>query len=102
MCRHLAYLGPPATLRSVIIDPPYGLYRQAWAPRMQRPGAINADGFGVGWYAASDATSSRSRGTHTAAGRIRKIPAPSAYAARARWSVRKMPRIGGGGSMGKS
>jgi gamma-glutamyl hercynylcysteine S-oxide hydrolase len=50
MCRHLAYLGPPVTLRSVLIDPPYGLYKQAWAPRFQRPGAINADGFGVGWY----------------------------------------------------
>jgi glutamine amidotransferase len=50
MCRHLAYLGPEATLRSVIIDPPHGLYRQAWAPRYQRCGAINADGFGVGWY----------------------------------------------------
>jgi glutamine amidotransferase len=50
MCRHLAYLGPPVTLRSVIIDPPHGLYRQAWAPRYQRPGAVNADGFGVGWY----------------------------------------------------
>jgi gamma-glutamyl hercynylcysteine S-oxide hydrolase len=54
MCRHLAYLGPPATLRSVIIDPPHGLYRQAWAPRWQGPGAINADGFGVGWYPAGD------------------------------------------------
>jgi predicted glutamine amidotransferase len=51
MCRHLAYLGPPATLRSLIIDPPYGLYRQAWAPRRQRYGTVNADGFGVGWYA---------------------------------------------------
>jgi glutamine amidotransferase len=51
MCRHLAYLGPPATLRSMIIDPPYGLYRQAWAPRRQRYGTVNADGFGVGWYA---------------------------------------------------
>jgi len=50
MCRHLAYLGPPVTLRSVIIDPPCGLYRQAWAPRYLRPGAVNADGFGVGWY----------------------------------------------------
>jgi gamma-glutamyl hercynylcysteine S-oxide hydrolase len=50
MCRHLAYLGPPVTLRSVLIDPPYGLYKQAWAPRFQRPGAVNADGFGVGWY----------------------------------------------------
>jgi glutamine amidotransferase len=54
MCRHLAYLGPPATLRSVIIDPPHGLYRQAWAPRFQQPEAINADGFGVGWYPADD------------------------------------------------
>jgi gamma-glutamyl hercynylcysteine S-oxide hydrolase len=50
MCRHLAYLGPPVTLRSVLIDPPYGLYKQAWAPRFQRPGAVNADGFGMGWY----------------------------------------------------
>ena len=38
MCRHLAYLGPPATLRSVLIDPPHGLYRQAWAPRRKRHG----------------------------------------------------------------
>jgi glutamine amidotransferase len=50
MCRHLAYLGAPVTLRSVLVDPPYGLYKQAWAPRFQRPGAVNADGFGVGWY----------------------------------------------------
>ena len=54
MCRHLAYLGPAATLRSVIIDPPHGLYQQAWSPRYQRRGAINADGFGVGWYPADD------------------------------------------------
>ena len=61
MCRHLAYLGPPATLRSVIIDPPYGLYRQAWAPRRQRYGTVNADGFGVGWYAAGDPVPARYR-----------------------------------------
>jgi gamma-glutamyl hercynylcysteine S-oxide hydrolase len=54
MCRHLAYLGPSATLRSVIIDPPHGLYKQAWAPRWQRHGTVNADGFGVGWYASGD------------------------------------------------
>src|SRR5580704_16383513 len=52
MCRHLAYLGMRATLRTLLIDPPHGLYRQAWAPRFQRQGAINADGFGVGWYPA--------------------------------------------------
>jgi gamma-glutamyl hercynylcysteine S-oxide hydrolase len=54
MCRHLAYLGPSVTLRSVIIDPPHSLYKQAWAPRFQRPGAVNADGFGVGWYSPGD------------------------------------------------
>ena len=51
MCRHLAYLGPPASLRSLLIDPPHSLYRQAWAPRRQRHGTVNADGFGIGWYA---------------------------------------------------
>ena len=61
MCRHLAYLGPPVTLRSVVIDPPYGLYRQAWAPRMQRHGTMNADGFGVGWYAPGDPDPARYR-----------------------------------------
>ena len=61
MCRHLAYLGPPATLRSVIADPPYGLARQAWAPRRQRYGTVNADGFGVGWYAAGDPIPARYR-----------------------------------------
>jgi gamma-glutamyl hercynylcysteine S-oxide hydrolase len=61
MCRHLAYLGPPATLRSVIIDPPHGLYRQAWAPRFQRHGTVNADGFGVGWFAPGEADPARYR-----------------------------------------
>ncbi len=52
MCRHLAYLGMPVTLRTLLIDPPHGLYRQAWAPRRQRYGTVNADGLlGVGWYA---------------------------------------------------
>ncbi len=61
MCRHLAYLGPPRTLREVLIDPPYGLYRQSWAPRRQLHGTVNADGFGVGWYAAGDPEPARYR-----------------------------------------
>jgi gamma-glutamyl hercynylcysteine S-oxide hydrolase len=61
MCRHLAYLGPPATLRSVVIDPPHGLYTQAWAPRLQQHGTVNADGFGVGWYAAGEPGPARYR-----------------------------------------
>lgn len=61
MCRHIAYLGTPVTLRSVLIDPPSGLYRQAWAPRLQRHGTVNADGFGVGWYADGDPVPARYR-----------------------------------------
>jgi gamma-glutamyl hercynylcysteine S-oxide hydrolase len=62
MCRHLAYLGPPVTLRAAIIDPPLGLYRQAWAPRMMRgSGTMNIDGFGAGWYADGDPVPARYR-----------------------------------------
>src|SRR5215831_19245569 len=61
MCRHLAYVGPETSLRELLIDPPYGLYRQSWAPRMQRHGTVNADGFGVGWYAQSDPVPARYR-----------------------------------------
>jgi glutamine amidotransferase len=61
MCRHLAYLGPPATLRAVITAPPHGLYAQSWAPRFQRHGTVNADGFGVGWYAPGDPRPARYR-----------------------------------------
>ena len=61
MCRHLAYLGEEATLRSLLMDPPYSLQAQAWAPRRQRHGVINADGFGVGWYADGDLVPARYR-----------------------------------------
>ena len=50
MCRFVAYLGPPMTLQALLYDPPHSLVRQSWAPRYQREGAVNADGFGVGWY----------------------------------------------------
>ena len=50
-----------ASLRSLLIDPPHSLYRQAWAPRLQRHGTVNADGFGVGWYADGDPVPARYR-----------------------------------------
>jgi glutamine amidotransferase len=50
VCRHLAYLGVPRTLESLVVDPPHALYEQSWAPRRQRHGTVNVDGFGVGWY----------------------------------------------------
>lgn len=51
MCRHLAYLGPPACLAEFVFDRPHSLARQGWAPvDMRGGGTINADGFGAGWY----------------------------------------------------
>jgi glutamine amidotransferase len=50
MCRHLVYLGSPVTLEELILSPEYSLLTQAYAPRYQSHGAVNADGFGVGWY----------------------------------------------------
>lgn len=61
MCRHMAYVGPPRSLKELILDPPHGLYVQSWAPRRQRHGTVNADGFGVGWYAADDPSPARYR-----------------------------------------
>ena len=55
MCRHTAWLGGQRSLQEVLVDPPYGLVRQSWAPRRQRHGTVNADGFGIGWYAAGAA-----------------------------------------------
>lgn len=51
MCRHLAYLGPPVTPASLVLEPSHSLFEQSWAPRdMRGGGALNADGFGLGWY----------------------------------------------------
>ena len=61
MCRHLAYLGPSRTLGELLIDPEHGLFRQSWAPRWQRNGTVNADGFGVGWYSVGDLVPARYR-----------------------------------------
>src|SRR5262245_15031574 len=52
MCRHFAYLGPAVSLAEVVLDPPHSLYRQSWAPcDMRQGGTVNADGFGLAWYA---------------------------------------------------
>lgn len=52
MCRHLAYVGEPVRLADLLLTPPHSLLRQSWAPRdMRRGGTVNADGYGIGWYA---------------------------------------------------
>ena len=62
MCRHTAWLGGSRTLQSLLVDPPHGLVRQSWAPRRQRHGTVNADGFGVGWYDEGGAVARYRRG----------------------------------------
>jgi glutamine amidotransferase len=52
VCRHLGYLGPAVPVAGLVLDPPHSLLRQSWAPAdMRAGGTINADGFGVGWFA---------------------------------------------------
>ncbi|MEV6953628.1 ergothioneine biosynthesis protein EgtC [Streptomyces sp. NPDC051183] len=61
MCRHLAYLGPVVPLGRLLSDPEHSLVRQSWEPRRQRYGTVNADGFGIGWYAEGDPVPARYR-----------------------------------------
>jgi glutamine amidotransferase len=50
MCRHLAWLGRPVSVGSLVLAPPSGLLVQSYAPRRQKHGLMNADGWGVGFF----------------------------------------------------
>ncbi|OBH88239.1 ergothioneine biosynthesis protein EgtC [Mycobacterium sp. E2733] len=50
MCRHLGWLGADVTISSLVLDPPRGLRVQSYAPRRQKHGLLNADGWGVGFF----------------------------------------------------
>jgi glutamine amidotransferase len=60
VCRHLAWLGAPRSVASLVLDPPCGLLHQSYAPRRQKRGVVNADGWGVG-FVDGDATVRRWR-----------------------------------------
>jgi glutamine amidotransferase len=62
VCRHLAYVGEPMLLGTLLTDPAFSLVRQSWAPRRQQHGVVNADGFGIGWYVDGLAEPARHRG----------------------------------------
>ena len=55
MCRHLAYVGPPIVLASLLTDADHSLVRQAQAAKHQKSGTENPDGYGVGWWKTSTA-----------------------------------------------
>ena len=50
MCRHIGWLGADVTVSSLVLDPPCGLRVQSYAPRRQKHGLLNADGWGVGFF----------------------------------------------------
>ena len=50
MCRHLGWLGESVSVASLVLDPPSGLRVQSYAPRRQKHGLLNADGWGVGFF----------------------------------------------------
>jgi len=50
MCRHLGWLGDRRSIASLVLEPPSGLLVQSYAPRRQKHGLMNADGWGVGFF----------------------------------------------------
>jgi glutamine amidotransferase len=50
MCRHLGWLGADVSISSLVLNPPFGLSVQSYAPRRQKHGLLNADGWGVGFF----------------------------------------------------
>jgi gamma-glutamyl hercynylcysteine S-oxide hydrolase len=61
VCRHLAWLGAPRSLSDLLLEPAHGLLVQSYAPRRQAHGVLNADGWGVGFFAAGRAEPARWR-----------------------------------------
>jgi predicted glutamine amidotransferase len=51
VCRLVAYLGAPISTRQLVFGGAHPLYEQSWTPRELLSGSINADGYGVAWYA---------------------------------------------------
>ena len=46
MCRHLAWVGDPVTLASVMLEAPFSLLRQSYSPRHQDLSSAANRGFG--------------------------------------------------------
>jgi gamma-glutamyl hercynylcysteine S-oxide hydrolase len=51
VCRMLAYLGAPTSPSDLVFGGDHSLYEQSWAPAELISGSVNADGYGIAWYA---------------------------------------------------
>lgn len=61
VCRHLAWLGASRTVADIVLAGKHGLLEQSYRPRRQLHGTVNADGWGVGFYAPGRAEPARWR-----------------------------------------
>ncbi|KWX22694.1 ergothioneine biosynthesis protein EgtC [Mycolicibacterium wolinskyi] len=61
MCRHLGWLGEPRSVASLVLEPPQALLVQSYAPRRQKHGLMNADGWGAGFFSPDLPTPARWR-----------------------------------------
>jgi glutamine amidotransferase len=64
MCRHLAHVGAPVALRTLLLDAPHALVRQAEAPREMVVAVDNPDGWGVAWWTSPRLAPLQYRSTH--------------------------------------
>jgi glutamine amidotransferase len=96
MCRHLAYLGPPIALGSLLFDAPHSLCEQGARPWHQAPGRVNKDGWGVGWFDTDGHIDDRYYRTTTSMWDDRKFPyrdvESGAFVAAARLGGHRSPR----------
>ena len=51
MCRLVAYVGTPTPVAPLVYGGTHSLFRQSWEPKELLSGSVNADGYGVVWYA---------------------------------------------------
>lgn len=51
MCRLVLYVGEPVSPALLVFGGGHSLYEQSWRPREMLHGSVNADGWGVAWYA---------------------------------------------------
>jgi len=63
MCRLAAYVGPPVSLEKFLLQPEHSLVKQSWSPKEMREATMNADGFGIAWFA-DDGAAAVYKSTH--------------------------------------
>jgi glutamine amidotransferase len=51
LCRLVAYLGDAVSPADLVYGGSHSLFEQSWAPLEHLSGSVNADGYGVVWYA---------------------------------------------------